>query len=156
MIGTVYLENSHSDAATTTTVKHRQGANVFIRKSDSNLVTSCRDPTYFAEFRNHCGYSIDDGGWELVRHAPKGATWHTATDKLNGSNEYGDSSEGPEGSSPWSIKFEDTLPDYDELLLSSGNCKHWMIIDKENIHFGNTILTFKKNLICIQLSEDQK
>ena len=124
-------------------MKDIQGANVFIRKSHSNLATTCRDPTYFAEFRNHCGYSIDDGGWELVRHAPKGTTWHTATDKLNGNDEYGDSSEGPEGSSPWSIKFEETLPDYDELLLSSGNCKHWMIIEKETLHFGKTLLTLK-------------
>ena len=120
-----------------------QGANVFIRKSDSNRATTCRDPTYFSRFRNHCGYSVDDGGWELVRHAPKGTIWHTATDKLNGNDEYGDSSEGPEGLSPWSIKFEDTLPEYDELLLSSGNCKNWMIIDKENIHFGKMILDLK-------------
>ena len=62
---------------------------------------------------------------------------------MNGNDEYGDSSEGPEGLSPWSIKFEDTIPEYDELLLSSVNCKHWMIIDKENIHFGKMILALK-------------
>ena len=95
----------------------------------------CKDPSYLINYKNHCGYDIDDGGWKLVRHAPSGTTWHTSTDKLQGTDSYGTSSEGPESSSAWSIDFEATLPNFDEFLLASGNCQHWMILNKQELGY---------------------
>ena len=132
-IGTLYLENGHGSAKTV--LDELLGANVFIRKSDS-LDQTCKDPTQLINFKNHCGFAIDDGGWQLVRHAPKGTTWHSSTDKLNGIDTYGDASKGPEGDEAWSVDFETSMPDYDELLLASGNCKDWLILDRQQINRG--------------------
>ena len=112
----------------------KSGANVFIRNSNKKEKI-CKDPSYLLNFKNHCGYEIDDGGWELVRHAPSGTTWHTSTDKLQGTDLYGPSSEGPESTSAWSVDFETKSPNFDEFLFASGNCKHWMILDKEKLGY---------------------
>ena len=72
----------------------------------------------------------------MVRHAPNGTVWHSSTDKLRGIDTYGDSSEGPEGEVAWSVDFESTMEHYDELLLASGNCKEWLILNREEINGG--------------------
>ena len=101
---------------------------MFIRNS-KHIEVTCRDPTYTPQ----CGYNIDDGGWTLVRHVPNGTTWHTSTDKLAGTDTYGSPSEGPESSSAWSVDFESAVSNFDEFLITSGNCKHWMIANKQKL-----------------------
>ena len=67
---------------------------------------------------------------------PNGTVWHTSTDKLHGIDTYGDASQGPEGDVAWSVDFESTMEQYDELLLASGNCKEWLILNREEISRG--------------------
>ena len=135
LLDTLYLENSNADSAAKNILEDHSGANVFIRNSKI-LQEVCKDPSYFINFENHCGYDIDEGGWKLVRHAPNQSTWHTSTDKLAGTDTYGTSSEGPESNSAWSVDFESTLPNFDELLLASGNCQHWAILNKQALTQG--------------------
>ena len=136
----LYLENSDASETTTAIPYLKSGANVFIRRSDT-LGKKCVDPSYLSRFRNHCGYEIDDGGWDLVRHVPNGTKWHSSTDKLQGIDAYGDSSEGPKSTTAWSIQFNSTLANYDELLVASGDCKHWLIVNKQVLDekLGNVI-----------------
>ena len=103
-------------------------------------------------FKNHCGFDIDDGGWSLVRHAPNETTWHSSSDRLQGSDEYGVASKGPEGDEAWSIDFDTALQNYDEILIVSGNCKNWLILDKGALDTGNNepkILMFGSELLNI-------
>ena len=130
ILDTLYLENEHEDTTAKDALELHLGANVFIRKSDENVKKTCKDPTQLVHFKNHCGFDIDDGGWSLVRHAPNETTWHPSSDRLQGSEVYGVASKGPEGDEAWSIDFESTLPNYDEILIASGNCKNWLILDK--------------------------
>ena len=119
------------------------GANVFIRKSNEHVEKTCKDPSHLINFKDHCGYDIDDGGWTLVRHVPNETTWHTSSDFLQGSDVYGDASKGPDGDEAWSIEFQSSLPNYDEILLASGNCRNWLIVDKValmNSEPGNYII----------------
>ena len=83
-----------------------------------------------------------------MRHVPNETTWHTSSDDLQGSDVYGDASKGPEGDQAWSIDFEYTLPNYDEMLLASGNCRNWLIVDKgalKNSENGNYVTM----IICL-------
>ena len=121
---------------------------MFIRKSNEHVEKTCKDPSHLNNFKNHCGYEIDDGGWNLVRHVPNETTWHTSSEDLQGSDVYGDASKGPEGDQAWSIDFEYTLPNYDEMLLASGNCRNWLIVDKgalKNSENGNYVTM----IICL-------
>ena len=66
-----------------------------------------------------------------MRHAPGGlSTWHPATDNLAGTDEYGDSSNGPMSRSAWSIPFGSAVKGYNEFLFSSGDCSLWLIAKK--------------------------
>lgn len=92
--------------------------------------------SYFPDFLEcfQCGYTIDNGGWTLVRHAPGGYdTWHPATDNLEGIDVYGDSSTGPMSRTAWSIPFDTAVEGYDEILFSSGDCSVWLITKKTEI-----------------------
>ena len=62
---------------------------------------------------------------------------------MQGIDEYGDASKGPEGDAAWSIDFESTLPNFNEILISSGNCHNWLILEKEATTESNT-----GNIIC--------
>ena len=143
------MEGSNSDSATTTILRDNAGANVFVRNSN-NLKITCTDPAHKILFKNHCGYATDDGGWKLVRHVPNGKTWHTAVDKLTGTEVYGNLIGGPQGSSAWSIKFEATMPGFDEFLFASGDCKHWLISSKLHLFRKGTLsikfLIFKSKI----------
>ena len=134
----MYLENNYEDDEVKAVIEEHSGANVFIRKS-SDLDPTCKDPQFLINFKSHCGYDIDDGGWKLVRHAPNGTEWHKSTDKLHGIDIYGDASGGPEGDAAWSVDFESTMEQYDEVLLASGNCKEWLILNRREIGRGSGI-----------------
>ena len=51
--------------------------------------------------------NVYGSNWTRVRHVPTGNTWHPATDSLEGSEEYGDSSDD---NVAWSIKFDHLEP----------------------------------------------
>ena len=70
----------------------------------------------------------------MVRHAPGGSsTWHTSTDNLAGTDEYGIPSTGPMSRSAWTIPFESSVTGYDEFLFSSGDCSLWLISKKTEV-----------------------
>ena len=68
---------------------------------------------------------MDEGGWVLVRHIPSTMNWHPINDNLAGVIAYGNRTGG--GSNPWSIKFEDAVPGYNEFLFATGDCTKWLI-----------------------------
>ena len=65
----------------------------------------------------HQSLGASASSWRLVRHVPEGNTWHTATDKLRGTDEYGDKDDSLQ---PFSIKWD--TEDYNQVIhsLSSG------------------------------------
>jgi len=72
------------------------------------------------------------GGWTRVRHAPAGASkWHSATDHLAGTDEYGD----PENdAAEWSTRFKGK--NFEEFLFATGDCTKWLVAAKSSV-YGN-------------------
>ena len=70
------------------------------------------------------------GGWTKVRHTPSGNTGHPATDRLVGTDTYGDSSDD---SVAWSIDFESAAPGYNQFLFSSGDGSLWLVATKSAV-----------------------
>lgn len=71
----------------------------------------------------------DEVGWQLVRRALGGA--HSARDALQGTEVYGNldgPGNGPLGTTAFSVHFESAVPGWDEVLLSTGLCNHWMVM----------------------------
>ena len=66
--------------------------------------------------------------WKHVRHVPQGLKWHKATDQLTGTDVYGDPKVITQ---PWSLDWSKL--EYSEFLFSSGACKHWAVIRKEDL-----------------------
>gem|GEM_PF-6178170 len=54
-------------------------------------------------------------------------SWHPATDNLAGTDVYDD------GNGTFSIDFESTVADWNQILLSTGDGVHWMIFDKSQL-----------------------
>jgi hypothetical protein len=67
-------------------------------------------------------------GWALVRRTTGNA--HPATDALAGTDSYGAPSTDPVGGAAFSVPFEAAAPGWDELLLATGSCSHWMVMTK--------------------------
>eukprot|EP01043_Picozoa_sp_COSAG02_P046470 COSAG02_NODE_4349_length_5466_cov_31.632569_3_plen_1141_part_01 len=74
---------------------------------------------------SHACDSNGNAAWTLVRHTD--GSCHTATDLLKGTDEYGTYGQ----SSPWSVKFEETVPGWDQLMFASGDCTRWIVMTKE-------------------------
>ena len=83
---------------------------------------------------SNCGYSIDDGGWTLVRHTYN--KWFQSTDGLRGTAVYGTDC-GPVCDDEFSIAFD--AVNETEFLFSSGDCDRWMITtyDQFVFHWGS-------------------
>ena len=79
------------------------------------------------------GPDIDGGGWTLVRRVPAGTTWHAATDNCAGTAVYGTMTTDWQGSSSFSIVFEEAVPGYDEMLFATGDSAVWLIASKEEV-----------------------
>jgi hypothetical protein len=79
-----------------------------------------------------CGQSlaVAGGGWTLVRHVPAGNSWHPSTDRLAGTETYGDSTDD---SAPWSLDFETTVPSWDEFMFATGDCTKWLAATKDAV-----------------------
>ena len=71
---------------------------------------------------------LETTAWKHVQHVPQGLKWHKATDKLMGTDVYGDPKVMTQ---PWSLDWSKL--EYSEFLLSSGDCKHWAVIRKEDL-----------------------
>ena len=80
-----------------------------------------------ADASTNCDYSIVGTGWKLVRRTT--GNTHQATDRLAGTQTYG-SATGPEGSASFSVNFEATVPNWNQIMLATGSCNHWMIMTK--------------------------
>ena len=79
---------------------------------------------------SNCGYSIDDGGWTLVRHTYN--KWFQSTDGLRGTAVYGTDC-GPVCDDEFSIAFD--AVNETEFLFSSGDCDRWMITTYDQFVF---------------------
>ena len=96
---------------------------------------------YFSDFiyplflliAQNCG--MPEEGWSLVRHAPDdGTTWHPATDQLAGTHIYGNPKSGSfNHGGYWSVNFEEAVPNYDEILMATGDCSSWIVMKKEEL-----------------------
>jgi len=71
---------------------------------------------------------IDGGGWKLVRYVPSGNTFHPATDKLAGTDVYGNPRDM---SKAWSVSFSTTNRHRLQFLFAFGNCDKWLIADAD-------------------------
>ena len=104
----------HSDC-----IKKHKGANVFIRRTPG------------------LGYKVDGGGWTLVRrNPPNRGKWHPAKDHCAGTESYGKeyvTRDSLASTQPWSLNFEETVPEYDEVLFSTGDGNRWMIMKKTEV-----------------------
>jgi hypothetical protein len=71
--------------------------------------------------------NIDGGNWQLVRHTYN--AWHSATDNLQGTDEYGIYIDDPMAKSVFSMTFSDllTVTPSAEMMFSNGDCSQYMI-----------------------------
>eukprot|EP01050_Picozoa_sp_SAG11_P033950 SAG11_NODE_11773_length_739_cov_0.823438_1_plen_166_part_10 len=79
-------------------------------------------------FADNCPIAAGSG-WTLVRRT-SGNT-HQATDDLAGTDVYGTPSNDPLSGGSFSVNFEDTVPGWNEILLATGSCNHWMVMTKD-------------------------
>jgi len=75
--------------------------------------------------------NLQNGGWSLVRHVPKGDQWHDATDNLLGSQTYGRPC-GSKCKTSWSTSWDEL--DVEEFLLSHGDCSTWLVVNAAQIY----------------------
>ena len=61
---------------------------------------------------------------------------HQATDLLAGTDVYGTPGTYT-SSSDFSVDFESTVPGWNEFLLATGTCNHWMVMTKEALIGGH-------------------
>jgi len=67
-------------------------------------------------------------GWKLVRRT--NGNMHSATDDLKGTQVYG-SPVSPIAAESFSVNFEEAAPNWNQILLATGDCKYWMIMTKD-------------------------
>ena len=49
-----------------------------------------------------------------------------------GTDSFGSPSTDPLASSDFSVNFEERVPNWDEILLATGTCNHWMVMTRES------------------------
>jgi hypothetical protein len=74
-------------------------------------------------------------GWTLVRRVQRGGAWHPATDRCDGSEAYNaeQRTKDPTADVTFSILFEEAVPDYDEVMFTTGDCQVWLITTKDAV-----------------------
>jgi len=86
--------------------------------------------------RDRC-LDVSGGGWQLVRHVPKGWNWHPSSDQLAGVNVYGqDKRKAYNSKDAWSDEF--ALMDFNEFLFATGDCRKWLVMDRDQLATTNT------------------
>jgi len=68
-------------------------------------------------------------GWTLVRRTSGNS--HPAADSLEGTAVYGTASADPLSEGDFSVNFDQTVPGWNEFLLTTGDCRHWMVMEKD-------------------------
>tara|TARA_Y100000389_G_C17425758_1_gene499426 strand:+ start:1 stop:1530 length:1530 start_codon:yes stop_codon:yes gene_type:complete len=139
-IGWYYIPNTH-DKLTWEFMKINTHNKLEIHQFTSNIKyknnISPRGSPYFCCIG--IGYAlkdIDNGGWKLVRRIKTNTeTWHPATDKLAGINEYGTYSDNQLANETFSIKYNNKI--YNQFMFSTGDGAKWSIVNKNDIF--NTI-----------------
>ena len=59
------------------------------------------------------------------------ASWHPATDQLNGTDVYGPKlNQFRRENKVWSVDFENEVPGYNQFLFATGDCQKWMTMTK--------------------------
>jgi hypothetical protein len=90
-----------------------------------------------AVLRFHESGGILKSGWKLVRRVQAGNAWHPATDRCEGSEVYNADQVPTHSTSTadvtFSLNFEETVPEYDELMFATGDCKVWLITTKDAV-----------------------
>ena len=70
--------------------------------------------------------------WQLVRRVKAGDKWHAATDKLGGTAaQYGGVFRSEAVTESFGMPF--AHEEYDQFLFSTGNGKHWLIVDSKEV-----------------------
>jgi len=115
----VYGENHFGHSHAELVLPVHNGANVFVQ-----LIAPLPS--------SPCEAAVQGGdGWTLVRHAAPGNQWHRATDRLGGTDVYGDQAGGPLSAAEWSIAFN--VDDVSEFLFATGDCENWLIASKDAV-----------------------
>ena len=70
----------------------------------------------------------ESDGWTRVRHIPQRDFWYEGDDNLEGTDVRGDPNNN---TASWSIDFEEAVPEFDEVLFSSGTRSKWLMVTKE-------------------------
>jgi hypothetical protein len=74
-------------------------------------------------------------GWTLVRRVKRGGMWHPATDRCDGWESYNVDkiTTNPSKDVTFSVSFEKSVPGYDQLMFTTGDCKVWLVTTKDAI-----------------------
>ena len=88
--------------------------------------------------------AIDETCWRLVRHLPPSDSWHPATDRLAGTETYGNPNDN---SAPWSVTFGT----FDEFLFATGDAKKWLVASKASV-IGQNYSDAKRNITKSSIS----
>ena len=75
--------------------------------------------------------------WKLVRHVPQGGTWHPATDKMMGTDVYGNPDDM---SQPWSINWSSEKYTEVNINKGGGQSDH----TQQGPHWTNNLKCFMK------------
>ena len=67
-----------------------------------------------------------------MRRVPAGSSWHPATDRLQGSQEYGTYDHDLQSQKEFSVAFDDV--EYDEFLFATGDMKVWLRATADSVH----------------------
>ena len=93
-------------------------------------------------------YTLDGGGWRLVRRVKQGTSWHPATDSLAGTERYGTYTSDYTADQTFSVPFGE----FDEFLFASGDGQLWLITDKNAVggvltgdYYSSTARNIKKS-----------
>eukprot|EP00163_Fabomonas_tropica_P030596 TRINITY_DN699_c0_g2_i1.p2 TRINITY_DN699_c0_g2~~TRINITY_DN699_c0_g2_i1.p2 ORF type:complete len:432 (-),score=139.98 TRINITY_DN699_c0_g2_i1:497-1792(-) len=86
--------------------------------------------TYKAPIEAYCEMEVAGGGWMLVRRAPAGA-WHSATDKLVGTDEYGQKKDYTNAHSTRAFSMRYNYIPFSQYYIALGDKSDYMILDSK-------------------------
>lgn len=96
--------------------------------------------------------SVLGGGWSLVRRVNAGNAWHQATDNCKGTDVYGTASSNSKSASSFSINFEDAVPQYNEMLFTTGDLTKWLVAPRVEVE----ALRYNQPAVVLSSSENSE
>ena len=109
-----------------------------LRACNPTTNTVCYPPNGQATSGFYCinGHAqVGTERWALVRHVPKGGTWHPTNDNLRGTSAYGTAHAGPTHSAAWSVTWN-TYPWFTgprRFLFATANLNSWLVATKDTV-----------------------